>query len=433
MEKLPTRAAWWGVAVLFLAWTVSFMDRIILSLLIEPIQADLGIGDTAISLLHGAAFALFYTVLGIPIARIADVWYRKPLILSGMIMWNIASGACGLARNFTELLIARMLVGVGEASLSPAAYSMIYDWFPRRLLGLAHAIYNSGVTVGAGLAFMIGGAIVAATSGIDSVILPIVGEVRSWQIVFFCTAAIGVPSVLLAATLVEPQRTESAPVDRTRLSDLLAFVRGDRRAALGHLFGFASAALAFNAILAWAPTFLVRSHGLSRGDAGLYLGLGLLIAGSLGMVAGGRIADALLRRGHLDGHLRACAGAGVMMVPCVLPTFLLDNSTVAIVGLFLVFFFGAFPFGIGAAALQLITPPPIRAQMSAVYLFFVNLFGIGMGPTLTALLTDYVFGNPDDLGYSLAVVTGAFALLSASIFLLTLRPFSRSAESLTAR
>lgn len=150
------------------------------------------------------------------------------------------------------------------------------------------------------------------------------------------------------------------------------------------------------------------------------------------MLAGGRIADMLIARGHLDGHLRACTGAAMLMVPCVLPTFLSPESGVAVAGLSAIFFFGAFPFGIGAAALQMITPPPIRAQMSAVYLFFVNLFGIGMGTTIKALITDYVFADPSSLNHSLAIVPGAFSLISAVIFLMTLKPFARSAKALAA-
>lgn len=426
MQQTNLKSAWYGVTILFLAWTVSFTDRIILSLLIIPIQRDLGINDTQISLLHGAAFAIFYTLMGIPIARLADRSARRPIIIVGMIVWNLASAACGLARDFWHLLVARIMVGVGEAALSPAAYSMIYDWFPKEKLGKAHAFYNSGVTVGAGLAFIIGGIVVGLTTGVDTLTLPVIGEIRSWQVVFFIAGLMGVPVILLMFTVTEPARRGGLPPPAP-FSEIFRFALAQRGAVLGHLAGFALASLVFNSFLAWTPTFLVRVHGFSPGQAGPLLGIGLLVFGSAGMLTGGWISDKFMKAGHRDAHLRATliACVGLVLAAALAPLAPLPSLTV--VGLYLFFFFGAFPFGIGAAALQMITPAPMRAQYAAVYLLCINLAGIGTGPTVTALITDYVFGDPMAVGYSLALVGVIFSSLSALVFWLTLKPFSASA------
>lgn len=425
------RAAWYGVAILFLAWTVSFIDRIILSLLIVPIQRDLGINDTQISLLHGAAFAIFYTLMGIPIARLADRAPRRPIIVAGIAFWCLATATCGLAKNFWHLFLARVAVGVGEATLAPAAYSMIYDWFPKEKLGRAHAVFNSGVTVGAGLAFIIGGTVIAMTAGIDSVQVPLVGELRNWQVVF---VAVGLPGLLVAAlmlTVTEPARRGGLPPP-VPFAAVLGFMRSQPRAVFGHLAGFALAALVFNAFLAWAPTYLVRVHGMGPGQAGPLLGIGLVLFGSAGMITGGVLSDRWMRAGRGDAHMRAALVGCIGLMPVAALAPLAPEGWIAIAGLWAFFFFGAFPFGIGAAALQMITPAPMRAQLAALYLLCINLLGIGTGPTVTAVLTDYVFGRPEDVGRSLAVVGAVFGTLAALVLWRALAPFRASAARLAA-
>ncbi|MGA1731008.1 MAG: MFS transporter, partial [Steroidobacteraceae bacterium] len=187
--------SYYAVGVLTVAYVLSFIDRTILALLVAPIRADLGISDTQLSLLHGLAFAIFYTTLGIPIALLADRLNRRNIIAAGIAVWSLATAVCGLTRSFAQLFLARVAVGVGEAALSPAAYSMIADLFPRERLGRALGIYNVGAFAGAGLAFLIGGAVIAAVAQAGAVHLPVLGEVRNWQLVFFID---GLPGLLLA-------------------------------------------------------------------------------------------------------------------------------------------------------------------------------------------------------------------------------------------
>lgn len=431
MSEASLRTAWYGVAILFLAWTVSFVDRIILSLLVEPIQRDLGINDTQISLLHGAAFAIFYTLMGIPIARLADRAARRPIIIAGITFWCLATAACGLAKSFWHLFLARVCVGVGEATLSPAAYSMIYDWFPREKLGRAHAVYNSGVTFGAGLALIIGGTVIAMTAQMDAIHLPLVGELRSWQFVFIVVGLPGLIVALLMLTVTEPARRGGLPPP-VPVSGVVAFIREQRRGVFGHLVGFSLAALVFNAFLAWGPSYFVRVHGFAPGESGPWLGVGMIVFGSAGMLTGGWLSDRWMRQGHADAHMRAALVACVGLVPAAIVAPLAPTALLSMAGFWLFFFFAAFPFGIGAAALQMITPAPMRAQLAAFYLLCINLAGIGTGPTLTALLTDYWFARPDSVGQSLAIVGGTASTLAALVLWRGLAPFRASAAALAA-
>src|SRR5277367_4434508 len=228
-------AAWYSVAVLMLMYIFSFIDRTTISLLVEPMKRDLHISDTQIGMLQGLAFALLYTFLGLPIARLSDRHSRRAIIAGGVFVWSIMATLCGLARSAVQLFMARVGVGVGEAALSPAAYSIITDSFPRSKLGGAFGVYNVGITIGAGTALLVGGIVVGAVSRAGaSYTLPLFGQVHAWQMVFILTGAPGILLPLLLLTIREPKRRgllKSKAVDdaanvpaRPRLSEVLAYV-----------------------------------------------------------------------------------------------------------------------------------------------------------------------------------------------------------------
>ena len=177
--------AWYAVVILVVAFIFSFVDRIIISMLVEPLKADLGLSDTQLGLLQGPAFALFYALVGLPIGRWADRYSRRAIIAWGISIWSVMTAVCGLARNFLQLFLARVGVGVGEAALSPAAYSMIADYFPREKLGRAVGVYQAGAFFGAGLSFLVGGLVIQAVAKAGEISLPVIGEVQAWQMVFF--------------------------------------------------------------------------------------------------------------------------------------------------------------------------------------------------------------------------------------------------------
>jgi MFS family permease len=408
---------WYLVTVLTVAYVFSFIDRSILTLMVGPIRADLGISDTEISVLHGLAFAVFYTVLGIPIARIADRANRRNLIVAGVAFWSLATAACGLTRNFAQLFLAR--IGVGEAALSPAAYSMIADRFPPGKLGRALGVYTLGAVAGIGCALIIGGAVVGAVATGGTTVVPLVGEVRPWQVVFFL---VGLPGLLVAgwiASLAEPPRRLLAPAAGTGAA-LWPWMRQYARAYTGHLLGFALVSIVLNAVIAWTPSHLIRNFGYSPAEAGLTLGGVVLVFGTAGIFCGGVLADRWRAAGRGDGALRVGVVSAVGSLPFGLAAFATDSLPLLVASLAPLAFFGTFAYGAAPAAIQLMTPAGNRAVASAVYLFFLNLVGMGIGPVLVAVVTDRVFASDNAVGLSLAIVVtvsavGAAALLAWSL------------------
>ncbi len=424
--------SWYVVGVLMLAYTNSFIDRQILSLLIEPIRRDLQITDTQVSLLAGLAFTIFYTVMGVPIARLADQKNRRTLIAVGIASWSLMTATCGLARNFWHLFLSRMGVGVGEATLSPAAMSMISDYFPVTKLARAISVYSMGVYFGAGLALIIGGLVIKAVSQAGVVVLPVLGEVYPWQMTFFYVGLLGIPIVLLMLTIREPLRRGNAAAGSAQaksdssLASLKAFMRKNALTLTFHFAAFSFFGIAIAGFLVWTPTFFIRTHGWEASEVGMVYGLILFFGGTSGVYAGGFLADWLQKRGKHDAILRAAFYCSVALVPFAVMTPLVSDDRLAVALLAGAAFFMAMPQGLPAAALQVITPNPLRAQMTAVYFLVGNLVANGLGPTLYALVTDYVFGDPAKLKYSLSVVTAVVLPLGSLFAYLALRPYRAS-------
>ena len=428
------RYAWYLVGVLCVAYTLSFVDRMILALLVEPIKRDLGISDTQVGLLHGFAFAIFYTTLGVPIARLADRTDRRRLIAAGIAFWSAMTVLCGLARGFWELFLARIGVGVGEASLSPAAFSMLADAFPADRLGRALGVYSSAIFAGAGIALLVGGGVAAAAASAAAVHLPLVGAVQPWQLTFIVVGAPGLLVALWVLSLREPPRRGVAIAARQEpLAAVFGWMRRHARAYGCHFAGFALLALVFNATIAWLPSVFVRVHGWSSGQAAFWIGSLLLVCGTTGIVAGGFAADAWRRRGKPDGSMRVglTSALGVLPFAAAVPAAASPWMAVALLGPLL--FFSAFAFGAAAAGLQWLTPPAMRAQVSALFLFVNNLVGIGAGPVAVALLTDRVFGAPQSVGMSLAIVGTVAAALAAVVQWAGIRAFDEGVRSVGAQ
>jgi len=419
---------WYVVGVLLVAYTLSFVDRMILSLLVAPIRAALDISDTQVSLLIGLAFALFYTLLGLPIAWIADRWNRRNLIVIGVALWSMMTAGCGFAGSYATLFLARMGVGVGEAALSPAAYSMLSDTFPRDRLARAMAVYSIGVPLGSGVALIFGSFVVQAVLAAPMVDLPLIGPVEAWRTIFLWVAAPGLLVCLLLLTIREPLRHG---LQRTTPSDdvvpapgFLAHLVG-QRAALGALFaGMSLIGLVMYGVIAWVPTFFARTYGMNVSQAGLWFGVIMATGGAAGLVAGGTLADRLFAKGVADAHLRVMRLSILLGGPPLLAAALMPSAPLAFAMLAI-----AFPMltmhGVGTVALQFITPNEYRARVTALYFFVVNLVGLGFGPMLMALLTDHLFGDDGALRYSIAVVTAVALPLAAIILTAGFSAFAR--------
>lgn len=419
----PSRPyAWYVVAVLVVAYAFSFLDRQVLSLLVEPIKHDLGLSDTRVSLLQGFAFAIFNAVGGLPIGRLVDSGRRMTIIPLGIAFWSLMTAGCGLARGFTGLLLCRMGVGVGEASLTPSAYSVIADYVPSRLLGLALGIFSMGVYLGGGLALIGGAAVIAHLPG-SGAVLPVVGRLHPWQIAFVAMGLPGLAVAAWAATLREPARTGAGGAARVPLTEALRYFRANTRSLACLMLCSACASMTSYGVTAWMPSFFIRTFGWSAAEAGRSYGLIVVTCGMLGVIAGGLMGDFLSNRGFRNGRLIVMAGAGACALPFTVAAPLMADPALALLLLAPATFFGTIAIGTGPAALQEMLPNRMRGLGTSLAVLVVNLIGLGLGPTSIALVTDFVIGDERQLRYSLAIVPLAALTLSVLFGLVALKPY----------
>ncbi len=382
METHPVsrRYTWYVVAALTAIYMLSYMDRVILSLLVAPMKRDFGMSDTQVGLMQGMAFAMFYTLVGLPMGRIADTRNRRNLIAAGVVLWSCFTALCSLAGSFGTLFFARMGVGVGEASLSPSAYSIISDYFPREKLGVAISVFYMGVFLGTGASLLLTGSLIDALAHTPQVTLPLLGTIASWRITFLMFGIPGLLFALLAFTIREPARRDLALKSdaENRLGFRESFVEIRKRAQslLGISIGSIFQAIPAYALISWTPTYLQRVHGWTAGQSGRGLAALLLTCGCVGMFAGGRMSDYWQRRGVAEGPLRVgviCGMGTLLLAAAYLPSQVAVTFVLLAPGIFFV----SLAMGTSAAALQRIFPNQVRGQVSAFYLFLLNLGGLG--------------------------------------------------------
>lgn len=419
------RQARFTLAMLLVAYVFSLVDRQILSLLVMPIRQSLGISDFQMSLLQGMAFALFYALFGIPIGRLADRFNRRIIITCGIFLWSCMTVGCGLAQSFAMLFIARVGVAVGEATLSPSAYSLLSDTFTPARLPRAIAIYTTGSTIGSGLAYIIGGSALAAVSGAEAFNVPFLGTMEPWQIAF---VIVGLPGLLVAAAMlfvVEPPRHGVAPGSSSAAmpwSEVLGYMRQHRRAYGAIFTGISCLATVGYGYLNWYPTFLIRTYGMLPHHVGLIFGTLFLVFGTLGAYGSARFSEYLAARGFTDSTLRTPMFAALGLIPMAVGT-LMPNAVLALIVSAPTFVLMNSYYGVGFAALQLITPNRMRGVVSAMLLLLSSLVGLGVGASLVAALTDFVFRDDLALRYSLSVLTGVGAPVAAFALWTGLAPY----------
>ncbi len=427
-----SKYAWYVVAILTLANTSSFIDRQILGLLVGPIRRDLGITDAQMGVLYGLAFAVLYTLLGIPIGRAADRGNRRAIIGIGIAAWSLMTVLCGLARSYDQLLLARFGVAIGEAALAAPALSLIADYFPAQRRATALSVYALGIFLGAGLANLVGGIVLARLEGSAAVVWPLLGEIRPWQQVFVIVGLPGLVVALLMVTVREPARHEVGQHDTAKgypVREVIRYLGANRRTFLCHNLGYALFALVNFATAAWLPTNLVRTYGWTAARAGITLGTLTTTIGVLGVVGGGRVADTLLVRGYTDAKLRVGIVAAVANLLGGVVIYALSPSAAVTIGAMVPYnFFASFSFGAAAAALQDITPNRMRAQVGALFVSGTTLIGLGIGPSLVGLLTDRVFGDDAAVRYSLLIVTVAGLAATAGLLAAGLGAYRRTVE-----
>lgn len=429
--------SWYVVIVLMLAQTNSFIDRMIMGLLVGPIRTSFEISDTQYSLLAGFAFAIFYSVMGLPLARIADRSSRTRLIAIAIAFWSVMTAVCGLARGFWSLFAARIGVGIGEAALSPAAYSIITDYFSRASLARALSIYTIGVTIGSGLAYIIGGWVVSVTMQMGTVILPVLGEKEGWQLTFFIVGLPGLLIALLILSIREPERRgriettgagDGQPDNYVSIGEVTAFLMSRSRALVTHILGMSIFIMVVFSLNIWGPEYLIRTFGFERAAAGQTFGVVIMVTGTLGLLLGGSLADRWFARGQVDAYSRVILLSMAGMLPFVIALGFVQTPWLGIVCIGVAIFFSAFQGGIGGGVIQLLTPNQMRGQAVALYFLFANLIGMGFGPTITAATTDYVFGSDGALNQSIALCGAILIPLAALIMLSGVKQVRASIE-----
>jgi MFS family permease len=426
------RYAWYVVGALTLVYIFSFIDRQIFSLLVGPLRHDLHISDTQISYLIGIGFVVFFALFGIPIGRLTDIYSRRMIIAIGLVVWSLFTAGCGLAHTFPQMLLLRMGVGAGEAALSPAAYSLITDYFPRNRLATAISVYSMGIYIGGGLSYLVGGLVVhyAATQAVWS--LPLVGLVRSWQLIFFIVGLPGIALVLLIYTIREPKTQKVSAGARAPLRQVFTYMRENWKTIAFHNLGFSLLSLSSYAGGAWIPEFYRRRFHFNVSTIGVVFGVGVAVFGCLGITGAGRLADHLRSRGRANANLYVAMLVAMILVPIHFFAYLSPSSGWALAWLAPALALAAAPFGVAPAAIQEIMPAAMRGQASSLYLLVVNLIGLGIGPTAVALCTQYLFRRDDAVQYSLALVTSVSCALAAVILSRSLKPFLASLQHLRA-
>jgi MFS family permease len=416
---------WYVVGVLTFAYLVSFLDRQILALMVGPIQEDLLLSDTQMSLLMGLAFSIFYIFMAVPLGRLADNSVRRNIIVGGVTLWSLMTAACGLAGSYWHLFLARMGVGVGEATLTPSATSMIADYFPSGARGKALATYNAGVSLGTGFAMVFGGLIITYVSTSERHVLPIVGSVAAWQYVFFLVALPGLLVVLLMLTVREPARQEtSAAAQNLSFRDVLTYLYGRRKIYIPLFLGMSVNTIVGYALFSWIPTSFARVHGWTMGDIGLGYGLIILATGPLGVFIAGSLIDKLHRAGQHNAELKVALLSIAICLPGVVYLPLAATGQAALIAMIPASIGPAMTTASGSIAVINVTPNQIRGQTMALYLLTISLLGLSLGPTAVALLTDYVFVDPAMIDWSISCVVIASSLFSAIMLWRCLDPFA---------
>jgi MFS family permease len=421
------RAAWYGVALVCAVTIFGNLDRGIMSLLIGSIKRDTGFSDTQLSLLLGLAYSISYMGLGLPMARLSDVKRRSVILPGALAVWSLGTAFCGIAQNFVQFFLARMVIGGGECVKAPASASLIPDLIRRRHLPRAFGLYNLSVSLGEALSLALGGALLGFFAFYGPFAVPGIGEVHDWQMVYFC---FGVPGILLAilfiTTVKEPVRKGRKTKGSVPIGDIWRFfTRSEARWILmPGLFSASLSSVYFLGVGAWRPVFVERTYGLTPAHYGPIMGMVSLITLPIGLGLGTLLAEWMAKRWD-DGHLRLVFLVELIAIPIgiaspLMPTFTLMIALQFVAGIILLMMAPA-----RQTAQLIITPNEMRSQVNAIYMFTVGVLGQGLGPTVVALITDYGFHDEGNIRYAMVTIAAVAMPVAAICTFIALKPYGR--------
>lgn len=424
------RRAWYSIWLIAFVTMLSNVDRSIINLLVQPIKRDLSLTDTEISLIIGFAFSAFYMLVGLPMARVADSRSRKLILVFGLTIWSLATALCGAAKSFGQLFLARGVVGGAESVAGPSSMSLISDMVPRDKLPRAFAIYQLGISAGQATALMLGGLLVAYFAGLGTINLPVLGPAREWQMVFLVCAIPGlITAALFLFTVHEPPRRNRRAGGSVPLREVGAYLLTNRTLFLPLFLSIGIGAIETTGLQTWRAAFYERSYGWGPAQIGPLLALSLLISTPIGLALGTWLAEFMEKRGKPDAMVRVCYISQALSAPFAIAAPLMPTPWLAFGCGVLASIIGIAGAPAQNAAIQMVTPSEMRAQISAVYLFTISVIGNGLGPLVIALVTDFLLQDESMLRYSMASFAAVMAPGGAFLMYLAMKPYAKAVSA----
>ena len=414
-------AEWQTIIILLLIYTLAYLDRQILTLLVDPIRNDLGVSDVQMGFLQGLGFTLFYALCGPFVGWMVDRHNRRLIIFIGILIWSISTAASGFANSYSHLLLARFGVGAGEAALLPAAYSIISDMVEKSRLGRAMGVFSLGSIAGGSLSYVVGGVLISYVARYADIDLPVIGMMHDWQLVFLAIGALGIPMAFLVFAFPDPGRRDRQLMTGSKAAAVRGHFKKHWRFYACHFSAFSLFCFLSAATMAWSATYMMREFGWTVSMVSTLLGIKSMVAGALGMVGGGMLADWLTKRGLQDAHLRMYIFIMPIFAVAGITAFTAQNMWVAFGGIVVLGVIAPF-IAVAAAALQLATVPERRGIASASFLLVYNLVGFGLGPAMVALASSMIFGEDGNLGPALTLTFMVIPPFIMLLMALGLRP-----------
>lgn len=421
---LPSRLqAWATVALLFLASIFSVIDRSVLNVVVDAVKADLGMSDVQISLLQGLAFGIFYATMGVWLGFVADRWSRRLLVLGGIALWSVATIGGGLAHSFETMFLSRLLVGLGEAALAPAAISLIADLFPPGQRGRPIGVYLTGQAVANGISISISGGLLAAAAHGAFAHWPVLSGLLPWRVVFVLCGLAGLfVSAALLFTREPPRGGRDADSPRIgvveQVGTVFRYLGRERVKFLGVYLGFACCFLGVYAAGAWQVAMISRKFGVSPAAVAGMMGPLSIAFGLTGPLVGGSIVDAVVKRAGEHGLLRLLSVLPLFALPSTFAVFARTPFSAAALSSSLVGVTAV--IGTGTLAyLQSAAPAHMRGIAVSITGLANTLLGAALGPILVALLTERVFGDDKLVGWAILAVAAPAFLGGAALYALT--------------
>lgn len=424
-EYPSPRTAWYVTILLTFAYSFSFIDRQVINLLVDPIKADLGVTDIQFSYLQGMLFVAPYILMSVPVGRLVDRMKRFGVVAVGIVVWSLATMLSGLAGSYSQLALARMAVGAGESSVTPAAWSLLADYFPRDKLAFPVSIFLMAPYIGGGLALIAGAEVMSYAKSAGTPTLPFLGEIKAWQLTLLIVGAPGFILAGLFMLLRDPPRKDLASTtgEQPPMRDVFTYFKENPKIYLALLGGVPFMVVMLYGLQAWTPSMFTRQFGWSLSEAGRYYGMTAIIAGSLGVVTGPVVGRLLLARGYRDYPLRICivgaSGASLALIASSLQS----DGNAALACVAVASFSVTLPLALITNALQIVTPNEMRGTVAGFYVVTVNLVGMGMGPTVVAMIMQSVLKDETAIAPALAMMSLIVAPIAIFLFVLAMRDY----------